>query len=62
MSSAMGILCWEPNSFWGATVYEYTSAMKGYLVSKGVNSVEPMDRNEYLALKRQDENNRKRGS
>lgn len=37
MSSAMGVLRWPPETFWKATMYEYTAAMKGYLVSKGID-------------------------
>ncbi|MET4294712.1 hypothetical protein ABIB06_006545 [Bradyrhizobium sp. LB8.2] len=63
MSSAMGILMWSPKEFWDATVYEYTSAMKGYLRSKGINTVDPVSRNEFLAMKREEEGNkRKRGN
>jgi hypothetical protein len=50
MSSAMGVLHWTPEAFWGATMFEYTAAMKGYLTSKGVK-FESMTRDEFLELK-----------
>ena len=62
MSSALGILRWTPEVFWKGTFFEYTAAMKGLMVSKGVKVVEPMTRNEFLALKRADEARRKRGT
>jgi hypothetical protein len=59
MSSAMGILQWPPEVFWRATMYEYTAAMKGHLISKGVKFSEPsMTReevNELLAIHEQRE-------
>jgi len=48
MCSAMGILKWSPQHFWKATFYEYTSAMKGHLVSSGVKQIDPVSRNEFL--------------
>ncbi|WP_442577865.1 phage tail assembly chaperone [Mesorhizobium sp. ASY16-5R] len=54
MSSALGILKWSPNTFWQATFYEYTAAMKGHLVSQGVEIKSPMSRDEYLTLKAED--------
>jgi hypothetical protein len=51
MSSAMGILRWTPETFWRATMYEYTAAMKGHLVAKGVKFSEPsMTREEVAEL------------
>lgn len=55
MSSAMGILKWPPNVFWAATFYEYTAAMKGHLVSQGVDLTPAMSREEFLTLKAEDE-------
>lgn len=55
MASALGILKWPPNVFWDATFFEYTTAMKGHLVSQGVDLSPPMSRDEYLDLKAQDE-------
>lgn len=60
MSSAIGILGWTPNVFWASTFYEYTAGMKGHLLSQGINVVEPMTRDEFLKLKREDAK-RKRG-
>jgi hypothetical protein len=60
MSSALGILKWQPEVFWGSTLYEYTAGMKGHLLSQGISTTEPMTRNEYLAMKREDDK-RKRG-
>lgn len=64
MSSALGVLKWPPNVFWASTIYEYTSAMKGHLLSKGVKIIDPMTRSEFLKIKREDEarTKRKRGS
>lgn len=54
MSSALGVLHWTPDTFWGASYYEYTCAMAGYLASKGVkNQNERMTRDEFLNLKDQ---------
>jgi hypothetical protein len=55
MSSGMGILKWTPKDFWEATFFEYTAAMKGHLVSQGVNLTPPMSRDEFLDLKDEDE-------
>lgn len=55
MSSALGILKWSPDQFWKATVYEYTAAMKGHLVSQGADLTPPMTRDEYLTLKAAEE-------
>lgn len=55
MSSALGILKWSPEQFWNATFYEYTAAMKGHLVSQGIDMTPPMTRDEFLTLKAQDE-------
>lgn len=55
MSSAMGILKWPPEMFWKASFYEYTAAMKGHLVSQGVNLNPPMSRDEFLTMKAEDE-------
>lgn len=60
MSSAMGILGWTPKDFWAATFYEYTTAMKGHLLSKGVKTGGGVDRSEYLAMKREEEKEEKR--
>lgn len=50
MSSAMGLLGWSPSDCRSATFMEFTAAMKGYLISKGVEAEAPMTRNEYLDL------------
>jgi hypothetical protein len=55
MSSALGILKWTPDQFWKATFYEYTAAMKGHLTSQGVSLEPPIDRDEFLAMKAEDE-------
>jgi hypothetical protein len=55
MTSALGILKWTPTQFWGASMYEYTAAMKGHLVSQGVDMTPGMSREEFLTLKAQDE-------
>ncbi len=61
MASAMGILKWPPNVFWVSTLYEYTAGMKGHLLSQGISPAEPVTRNEFLAMKREDDK-RKRGN
>ena len=55
MGSALGVLKWPPAQFWQATFYEYTAAMKGHLVSQGVDLTPPMTRDEFLTLKAEDE-------
>ena len=55
MSSALGILKWTPQEFWNATFYEYTAAMKGHLVSQGVDLTPPVTREEYLTMKAEDD-------
>lgn len=60
MSSVMGVLGWPPNVFWQSTFYEYTAAMKGHLLSQGVDIRGPVSRDEFLTMKREDEK-RKRG-
>ncbi|MBZ9674555.1 phage tail assembly chaperone [Mesorhizobium sp. ES1-1] len=55
ISSALGALKWSPNTFWQATIYEYTAAMKGHLVSQGVDLNPAVSRDEYLTLKAEDE-------
>ncbi|MHC2315147.1 hypothetical protein ACVIHC_002193 [Bradyrhizobium diazoefficiens] len=55
LASALGVLGWSPDTFWKATSYEYTAAMKGHLLAKGVNLEGGMTRNEFLALKAKDE-------
>lgn len=50
MSSAIGILRWPPNVFWKATMYEYTTAMRGHLISKGVKFTDPMSQSEVSEL------------
>lgn len=51
MTSALGLLRWTPSEFWGATMYEYTTAMKGYFVSKGVKLDGGTSRDEFLEMK-----------
>lgn len=52
MSCALGILKWSPCVFWASSMYEYTAAMKGHLVSKGVKlKSEGMTRGEFLTMK-----------
>ena len=41
MASALGVLKWSPAVFWKATFYEYTAAMKGHLLSSGVDLTQP---------------------
>ena len=55
MASALGILKWSPNTFWQATFYEYTAAMKGHFVSQGVDLNPPMTRDDFLTLKAEDD-------
>jgi hypothetical protein len=55
MSSALGILKWTPGQFWKATFYEYTAAMKGHLVSQGVDLEPAITRDEFLTMKAEDE-------
>lgn len=58
MSSALGVLRWTPKEFWQATMFEYTAAMRGYLLSKGVKLDQldgPMTRSEFLDMVREDE-------
>jgi hypothetical protein len=50
MSSAIGILKWSPEVFWKATMFEYTAAMKGHLISQGVKFTEPMSDEEVKEL------------
>lgn len=59
MTSALGLLRWTPDTFWRATVYEYSAAMKGYLASKGVKTDAGMSREEFLSLRAQDEKGKK---
>ncbi|MBZ9975477.1 phage tail assembly chaperone [Mesorhizobium sp. BR-1-1-10] len=51
MSSALGVLKWTPNMFWGAGFYEYTAAMKGHLISQGIDLKPAMTREDFLDLK-----------
>jgi hypothetical protein len=52
MASSMGVLRWSPDTFWSATFYEFTAAMKGYLAAKGVKGDDSaMDRNDFLDMK-----------
>lgn len=55
LSSALGILGWTPETFWRATSYEYTAAMKGHMMAQGTDLDGGMTRNEFLALKAKDE-------
>lgn len=55
MSSALGILKWSPPTFWNATFYEFTAAMRGHFVSAGVDMTPPVSRDEYLTLKAEEE-------
>ncbi len=54
LSSALGILGWAPDMFWGATSYEYTAAMRGYAAANGADLDGNMTRDEFLALKAKD--------
>lgn len=60
MSSALGLLAWTPSVFWGATCYEYSAAMRGYFAKNGVDTEGNMTRDEFLALKAQDEQGKAR--
>ncbi len=51
MASSLGVLRWPPEVFWKATMYEYTSGMKGYLLAKGAKTDTPVSRDEYLEMK-----------
>lgn len=66
MASALGVLKWTPAVFWKATMFEYTVAMKGHLLSKGIKLDGPVDRSEFLEMVREDEarerEKRKRGT
>ena len=54
MSSALGVLMWSPETFWGASYYELSAAMAGHLASKGIRTQnERMTRDEFLNLKEQ---------
>jgi hypothetical protein len=55
MTSALGVLKWTPDVLWRATMYEYTAAMKGHLLSKGIKLDGAMSRSEFLDMKREDE-------
>ncbi|MBY5594102.1 phage tail assembly chaperone [Rhizobium leguminosarum] len=55
MASALGVLKWPPEVFWKAVFYEYTAAMKGHLVSQGVDLSPPMTRDEFLTMKAEDD-------
>lgn len=46
MASVLGILKWSPKTFWQATFYEYTAAMKGHLISSGVDFTQPPSKQE----------------
>jgi hypothetical protein len=37
MSSAIGMLRWSPETFWRATMFEYTAGMKGHMAANGVD-------------------------
>jgi hypothetical protein len=54
LSSALGILGWSPDTFWRATSYEYTAAMRGHMASKGADLEGNMTRDEFLELKAKD--------
>jgi hypothetical protein len=51
MASALGVLRWSPDTFWSATMFEYTTAMKGYLLAKGAKLEGGYTRDEFLKLK-----------
>ncbi len=58
MSSAMGVLRWTPKEFWQATMFEYTAAMRGHLLSKGVKLEQldgPITKSDFLEMVREDE-------
>ncbi len=50
MKSALGFLGWSPAVFWEATMYEYTAAIEGMMMAKGVKQDQTMSRNELLDL------------
>lgn len=55
MATALGVLKWDPDTYWKATFYEYTAAMKGHLQSIGADLNPPMSREEFLNLKAEDD-------
>lgn len=56
MSSAMGVLGWTPDTFWKATFYDFTAAMKGHLISSGADMSQPPSKEEInAAFKAHDE-------
>ena len=59
MSSALGVLKWSPDSFWAATFYEYTAAMKGHLAENGVDTTPPPSTEEFYRLKAETEKKRR---
>lgn len=57
MPAAMGTLRWPPETFWRATMMDFTSALKGYLASKGIDvrpGVTAADFQEELELQEQE--------
>jgi hypothetical protein len=58
----MGLLRWSPSDFRSGTFMEFTAAMKGYLVSKGVEADAPMTRNEFLDLLDEDKRKERVGN
>ena len=60
MVTALGVLKWTPEQYWRATFYEYTAAMKGHLISQGVDLTPPITREEFLTMKAEDDQRNKR--
>lgn len=50
MSFALGVLKWPPNVFWKCSFYEYTAAVKGHLMSTGVDVSEDLSVDHVNAL------------
>jgi len=46
MCTALGVLKWSPETYRSATFYEYTAAMKGHLISSGVDITQPPSKQE----------------
>lgn len=59
MRSALGMLRWAPDTFWNATMYEYTAAIDGLMTSKGARPMPEMTRNDLLNLIAEDERTKK---
>ncbi|RVD58859.1 phage tail assembly chaperone [Mesorhizobium sp. M2D.F.Ca.ET.223.01.1.1] len=56
MCTALGVLKWPADKFWRSTVYEYTTAIKGHLISIGADLTPELTREEVNAAFREYEN------